>query len=218
MGMKIYGSTVGTPMKPQAVIDSTEQAKQIADSAEHTKNKSNPHSVTKEQVGLGNVPNVTTDDQTPTHTNADALSELKSGETLKTAMGKIAKAIVELISHLANQNNPHSVTATQLGAVPTTRTVNGKALSANISLGASDVGASESKHNHTKSEITDFPTSMTPTAHNQSASTITYGMFAGMVGAGIGLQDPTAICLRNSTLSATDDYPIREGEICWQYE
>lgn len=34
------------------------------------------------------------------------------------------------------------------GKVPTTRTVNGKALSSNITLSASDVGASESSHNH----------------------------------------------------------------------
>lgn len=44
--------------------------------------------------------------------------------------------------------------------VPTSRTVNGKALSANISLSASDVGAAASSHTHSKSQITDFPTSM----------------------------------------------------------
>ena len=36
-------------------------------------------------------------------------------------------------------------------------------------------------HKHTKSEISDFPTSMTPTAHNQSASTITAGTLGGEV-------------------------------------
>lgn len=38
-----------------------------------------------------------------------------------------------------------------------------------------------STHEHTKSEITDFPKSMPPEAHNQAASTITAGMFAGQV-------------------------------------
>ena len=38
--------------------------------------------------------------------------------------------------------------------VPTSRTVNGKALSANISLTAADVGAAESSHTHTVSTIT----------------------------------------------------------------
>ena len=50
--------------------------------------------------------------------------------------------------------------AADVGAVPTSRTINNKALSANISLTASDVGASATGHKHTKSEITDFPTSM----------------------------------------------------------
>jgi hypothetical protein len=38
-----------------------------------------------------------------------------------------------------------------------------------------------SSHTHTKSQITDFPTSMTPTAHNQAASTITAGTLGGQV-------------------------------------
>ena len=36
-----------------------------------------------------------------------------------------------------------------------------------------DIGASAIGHKHTKSEITDFPTSMTPTAHTHSKSEIT---------------------------------------------
>ena len=41
----------------------------------------------------------------------------------------------------------------------------------------------EATHNHTKSEITDFPTTMPPEAHNQAASTITAGTFNGKVNA-----------------------------------
>ena len=44
-------------------------------------------------------------------------------------------------SHLEDEENPHHVTAVQTGAVPTSRTVNGKALSGDISLTAADVGA-----------------------------------------------------------------------------
>lgn len=36
----------------------------------------------------------------------------------------------------------------------------------------SDIGASPTGHKHTKSEITDFPTSMTPTAHTHTKSQI----------------------------------------------
>ena len=58
--------------------------------------------ITKANVGLGNVPNVATNDQTPTYTAASANANLTSGEKLSTAMGKIAKAITSLISHLAD--------------------------------------------------------------------------------------------------------------------
>lgn len=81
----------------------------------HLQDTSNPHSVTKTQVGLGNVPNVTTNNQTPTYTEAASLDELASGEVLSTAFGKIAKAIKSLISHIADTSNPHSVTASQIG-------------------------------------------------------------------------------------------------------
>jgi hypothetical protein len=82
---------------------------------EHTKNTENPHKVTAQQVGLGNVPNVTTDNQTPTFTQSSTLSEINSGEKLSTLFGKIKKAIVDLISHLTNTSNPHSVTKSQVG-------------------------------------------------------------------------------------------------------
>ena len=68
----------------------------------HTGSTSNPHSVTKSQVGLGNVPNVATNDQTPTYSAASTLATLTSGEKLSVSMGKIMKAISDLILHIAN--------------------------------------------------------------------------------------------------------------------
>lgn len=58
--------------------------------------------ITKANVGLGNVPNVATNDQTPTYTAASANANLTSGEKLSVAMGKISRAITNLISHLAD--------------------------------------------------------------------------------------------------------------------
>lgn len=84
----------------------------------HVADKANPHEVTKAQVGLGNVPNVETNDQTPTFTAPASNAELTSGERLTLAFGKIARAISSLISHLANHDNPHQVTATQVNAAP----------------------------------------------------------------------------------------------------
>lgn len=67
----------------------------------HTANKSNPHGVTKDQVGLGNVPNVTTNNQAPTYSIPSAVAEMASGETLSVALGKVAKFIKDGISHFS---------------------------------------------------------------------------------------------------------------------
>lgn len=87
-----------------------------ADLEAHVKNMDNPHKVTKEQVGLGNVPNAATNDLTPTYTKASALVEMKSGEKLSIAFGKLAKSVSSLIAHMKDGENPHKVTADQVGA------------------------------------------------------------------------------------------------------
>lgn len=135
-------------------------------------------SLTATDVGLGNVPNVATNNQTPTYSQASTLANIASGEKLSVSMGKIMKAIADFITHKGSTSNPHNVTASQVGAVPTsrtvngkalssnitlsasdvsavptTRTVNGKALSSNISLTASDVGAASSGHSHTAADV-----------------------------------------------------------------
>ena len=80
----------------------------------HTGSTDNPHSVTKGQVGLGNVPNVATNDQTPTYTAASSLTALTSGEKLSVSMGKLSKAVSSLISHL-DASNPHGISKSTIG-------------------------------------------------------------------------------------------------------
>lgn len=104
---------------------STAQAAAIADAkaagtsaqtnlTTHLNNKSNPHGVTKAQVGLGNVPNVSTNDQTPTYSDTTTLATLTSGEKLNIAFQKIKCAITNLITHI----NTHKITTlTSLGDV-----------------------------------------------------------------------------------------------------
>lgn len=53
-------------------------------------------------ISLGNVPNVATNDQTPTYTEASTLETLTSGEKLSLSLGKVKKAISDLITHLAD--------------------------------------------------------------------------------------------------------------------
>lgn len=93
-----------------------------SDFDDHVGDTSNPHGVTKAQVGLSEVPNVSTNNQTPTYTAAGSPTALASGEKLSVAFGKIAKAISSLISHLANTSNPHEVTREQIGAAASSHT------------------------------------------------------------------------------------------------
>lgn len=90
----------------------------------HTADHTNPHAVTKAQVGLGNVPNVATNDQTPTFTEATTLANIASGETLRTIFGKIKFAITNFINHINNRSNPHRCTASQVGAAAIAHTHN----------------------------------------------------------------------------------------------
>lgn len=89
---------------------STEQANAISDAkkagtdaqanlTKHTGNKENPHGVTKSQVGLGSVPNVATNDQTPTFSVASTRANIASGEKLSVIMGKIMKFFSDLKAH-----------------------------------------------------------------------------------------------------------------------
>lgn len=55
-------------------------------------------------------------EQAPNYGEATTLENLTSGEKISIAFGKIKKATRELISHLSNKENPHNVTASQVGA------------------------------------------------------------------------------------------------------
>ena len=71
----------------------------------------------------------------------DAVESTSEFTALQVAMAEFSTAEVKIDGHLADKNNPHEVTTTQIGAVPSTRTVNSKALSSDITLDYSDVGA-----------------------------------------------------------------------------
>lgn len=115
----------------------------------HVSNGNNPHGVTAEQVGLGNVPNKSTNDLTPTYTQAGTVSYLSSGEKLSTAFGKIAKAISSLISHTASKENPHNVAAKQIGALPTT----GGTMTGTLAMGGGHITLTRGKNYGTADEI-----------------------------------------------------------------
>lgn len=82
----------------------------------HCRDKTNPHKVTKAQVGLGNVPNLAPSDMTVTYAKENVDKELASGEKLSTAFGKLARIVSSVMAHFRNRNNPHAVSCDQIGA------------------------------------------------------------------------------------------------------
>jgi len=83
------------------------------DLATHKVDKSNPHGVTKEQVGLGNVANV------PQASKAEFDSHVSNSGIHVTTSDKAfwnSKANgADLTGHTTNKNNPHEVTKAQVG-------------------------------------------------------------------------------------------------------
>lgn len=98
----------------------------------HTANLNNPHNVSASQVGLGNVPNVATDDQTPTFTEAKKTVNIESGERVSVLFGKIKRAISALISHLENRDNPHKISAKTIGAAESAHSHNSSDINAGV--------------------------------------------------------------------------------------
>ena len=76
----------------------------------HIADKKNPHEVTKEQVGLGNVDNTSDLDKPVSHYQQDALDELE-----RRLQGSIDGSGSDLSAHISDFNNPHEVTKDQVG-------------------------------------------------------------------------------------------------------
>lgn len=80
----------------------------------HIANKSNPHTVTKTQVGLGNVNNTSDADKPVSTAQATAIADAKAaGTTAQTSINR----------HAGRKDNPHTVTRAQLGLATTDQVV-----------------------------------------------------------------------------------------------
>lgn len=80
----------------------------------HIANKSNPHTVTKTQVGLGNVNNTSDADKPVSTAQATAIADAKAaGTTAQTSIN----------SHAGRKDNPHTVTRAQLRLATTDQVV-----------------------------------------------------------------------------------------------
>ena len=143
----------------------------------HVSATNNPHGVTKAQVGLGNVPNVATNDQTPTYSEATTLENLTSGEILSVAFGKIKKAVATIISHIGNTNNPHGVTCSQIGAAASGHTHDDRYYTESetdsLLAGKSNTGHTHDSRYYTETEVDTALSGKSNTGHTHAYTDIT---------------------------------------------
>lgn len=118
----------------------------------HIANKSNPHAVTKTQVGLGNVNN-TSDANKPVSTaQAAAIADAKAAGTA---------AQTSINNHAGRKDNPHTVTRAQLGLATTDRVVFAKTTApSGFWKESSDIRLKDNIRdlNHTLDQICQIPT------------------------------------------------------------
>jgi hypothetical protein len=117
----------------------------------HIGNKSNPHNVTKAQVGLGNVQNLAPADMPVSTAQATAIAEAKAAGT---------KAQTDLNTHANRRDNPHNVTRAQLGLATTDQVVFAKTTAASGFWKESDgrLKSQVENLNHTLDQICNIPT------------------------------------------------------------
>lgn len=104
----------------EAIIgnQTTNKANQ-ADLTAHIQNQNNPHNVTKQQVGLGNVTNVEQaskqdfQNHLNNHNNPHSVTKVQVGLENVTNVEQASKQ--EFNAHATNHNNPHNVTKSQVG-------------------------------------------------------------------------------------------------------
>lgn len=117
----------------------------------HIGNKSNPHNVTKVQIGLGNVQNLAPADMPVSTAQATAIAEAKAAGT---------KAQTDLNTHANRKDNPHNVTRAQLGLATTDQVVFAKTTAASGFWKESDgrLKSQVENLNHTLDQICNIPT------------------------------------------------------------
>lgn len=118
----------------------------------HIANKSNPHTVTKTQVGLGNVNNTSDADKPVSTAQATAIADAKAAGTA---------AQTSINSHAGRRDNPHTVTRAQLGLATTDQVVFAKTTApSGFWKESSDIRLKDNIRdlNHTLDQICQIPT------------------------------------------------------------
>lgn len=118
----------------------------------HLANKSNPHTVTKAQVGLGNASNTSDADKPVSTAQAAAIADAKAAGTA---------AQTSINSHAGRKDNPHTVTRAQLGLATTDQVVFAKTTApSGFWKESSDIRLKDNIRdlNHTLDQICQIPT------------------------------------------------------------
>lgn len=131
------------------IQDSDKVIKESLDA--HIGNKSNPHNVTKAQIGLGNVQNLAPADMPVSTAQAASIADAKAAGT---------KAQTDLSTHANRKDNPHNVTRAQLGLATTDQVVFAKTTAASGFWKESDgrLKSQVENLNHTLDQICNIPT------------------------------------------------------------
>ena len=145
---KAYTDAAKTALE-KLIQDSDKVIKESLDA--HIGNKSNPHHVTKAQVGLGNVQNLAPADMPVSTAQAAAIADAKAAGT---------KAQTDLNTHANRSDNPHNVTRAQLGLATTDQVVFAKTTAVSGFWKESDgrLKSQVENLNHTLDQICNIPT------------------------------------------------------------
>ena len=145
---KAYTDAAKTALE-KLIQDSDKVIKESLDA--HIGNKSNPHNVTKAQIGLGNVQNLAPAGMPVSTAQAAAIADAKAAGT---------KAQTDLSTHANRKDNPHKVTRAQLGLATTDQVVFAKTTAASGFWKESDgrLKSQVENLNHTLDQICNIPT------------------------------------------------------------
>ncbi len=145
---KAYTDAAKTALE-KLIQDSDKIIKESLDA--HIGNKSNPHNVTKIQIGLGNVQNLAPADMPVSTAQAASIADAKAAGT---------KAQTDLSTHANREDNPHNVTRVQLGLATTDQVVFAKTTAASGFWKESDgrLKSQVENLNHTLDQICNIPT------------------------------------------------------------
>lgn len=145
---KAYTDAAKTALE-KLIQDSDKVIKESLDA--HIGNKSNPHNVTKAQIGLGNVQNLAPAGMPVSTAQAAAIADAKAAGT---------KAQTDLNTHANRRDNPHNVTRAQLGLATTDQVVFAKTTAASGFWKESDgrLKSQVENLNHTLDQICNIPT------------------------------------------------------------